>query len=100
MLTDRDLVTMVVAKELNPARLLVEDVMSAEVVTALEEDTIKDLLVTMRRKGLRRLPVVTPAGVLQDLITLDDLLPVMARQMRDMAAIIEAECWRVERDRQ
>ena len=100
MLTDRDLVTMVVAKELNPARLLVEDVMSAEVVTALEEDSIKDLLVTMKRKGLRRLPVVTPGGVLQGLITLDDLLPLMAEQMRDIAAIIEAEFWREERGRQ
>lgn len=99
MLTDRDLVTMVVAKELDPAKLLVEDVMSAEVVTALEDDSIKDLLASMKRKGLRRLPVVTPAGVLEGLITLDDLLPLMAEQMRDMAAIIEAECWREERGR-
>ena len=99
MLTDRDLVTMVVAKELDPAKLLVEDVMSAEVVTALEDDSIKDLLASMKRKGLRRLPVVTPAGVLEGLITLDDLLPLMAEQLRDMAAIIEAECWREERDR-
>jgi predicted transcriptional regulator len=88
-----------VAKELEPARLLVEDVMSTEVITALPEDSIKDLLEIMKRNGLRRLPVVTPDGVLEGLISLDDLLPLMAEQLRDMAAIIAAEFWREERNR-
>jgi predicted transcriptional regulator len=34
--------------------------MSADVITALREDSIKDILSVMRRKGLRRMPVVTP----------------------------------------
>jgi CBS domain-containing protein len=91
ILTDRDIVTAVVAKALNPAQLVVEDVMTTDMVTALEADSIKDMLSTMRRKGLRRLPVVTPQGVLIGLVTLDDLLPIMAEQLRDMAATIEAE---------
>lgn len=36
----------------------------------LEEDSIKDLLPTMRRKGFRRLPVATPQGALVGLVTL------------------------------
>lgn len=99
MLTDRDIVTMVVAKELDVSKLLVEDVMIPEVVTALEEDSIKDLLATMKRKGLRRLPVVTPIGILVGLITLDDLLPLMAEQLHDMATVIEAEYLHERRDR-
>jgi len=91
ILTDRDIVTSVVAKALDPAQLVVEDVMSTDVITALEADSIKDLLSTMRRKGLRRLPVVTPEGVLIGLVTLDDLLPLLAEQLRDLAATIEAE---------
>lgn len=91
ILTDRDIVTAVVAKALDPARLVVEDVMTTNMVTALESDSIKDLLSAMRRKGLRRLPVITPQGVLVGLVTLDDLLASMAEQLRDMAAIIEAE---------
>lgn len=54
------------------------DVMTTDMVTALEVDSIKDLLSAMRRKGIRRLPVVTPQGVLIGLLTLDDLLPIMA----------------------
>lgn len=99
MLTDRDIVTTVVAKGLAPAGLVVEDVMSSDVITALEEDSIKDMLSTMRRKGFRRLPVATPQGILVGLVTLDDLLPLMAEQLRDMAATIEAETLREHRDR-
>ena len=91
ILTDRDIVTAVVAKALDPARLVVGDVMTSNMVTALESDSIKDLLSAMRRKGLRRLPVITPQGVLVGLVALDDLLAIMAEQLRDMAAIIEAE---------
>ena len=91
LLTDRDIVTSVVAKEVDPAGLVVEDVMSSDVATALEDDSVSDLLRTMRRKGLRRLPVVTPAGALVGLVTLDDLLSLMAEQLREMALTIEAE---------
>jgi CBS domain-containing protein len=52
---------------------------------------VSDLLRSMRRKGLRRLPVVTPAGLLVGLVTLDDLLSLMAGQLHDMALAIEAE---------
>jgi CBS domain-containing protein len=36
----------------------------------LEEDSIKDLLSTLRRKGFRRLPITTPQGVLVGLVML------------------------------
>lgn len=89
MLTDRDIVTSVVAMSLDAALLVVENVMTADVVTAREGDSLEDLLSSMRRKGLRRLPVTTPQGVLVGLLTLDDLLPVMADQLKAIAAAIE-----------
>jgi CBS domain-containing protein len=91
ILTDRDIVTAVVAKELDPRKLLVEDVMSTEVVTVLEQDSILDLLATMRRKGLRRIPVTSTQGALVGLVTLDDLLELMAEQMHTLVQVIETE---------
>jgi len=91
VLTDRDIVTAVVAKAVDPGALRVEDVMSADVVTAREDDSVTDLLRTMRRKGLRRLPVVDARGVLQGLVTLDDLLSLLAGQLAEMAQAIESE---------
>jgi len=90
LLTDRDIVTAAVAQEMDPARLQVEDVMTRDVVSALEADSVADLLGTMRRKGLRRLPVTSPSGVLVGLVTLDDLLQVLSEQLHAMALSIEA----------
>jgi CBS domain-containing protein len=91
MLTDRDIITAVIAQEVDPATLRVEDVMTSDVVTALEEDSLMDVLGLMRRKGLRRLPVTSADRVLQGLITLDDLLGILSEQLRAMVLAIEAE---------
>ncbi|QHE77361.1 CBS domain-containing protein [Hydrogenophaga sp. PBL-H3] len=99
MFTDRDIVTAVVANELDPTELTVGDVMSRELISVLEDDSIKDMLVTMRRKGIRRLPVVKAHGVLIGLVTLDDLLAVMAEQLREIASVVETECLRERRER-
>jgi len=91
MLTDRDIITAVIAQEVDPATLVVEDVMTSEVVSALEDDSLMDVLGLMRRKGLRRLPVTSADRVLQGLITLDDLLGILSEQLRAMVLAIEAE---------
>lgn len=92
ILTDRDIVTTVVAKRLDPTKLLVEDVMSSDLVTALSDDSIKDLSEIMRCNGIRRLLVVDESGVLEGLISQVDLLPLMAaEQLRVLTSIVGAE---------
>lgn len=49
-----------------------------------------DLLELMRRKGVRRVPITGPQGVLIGLVTLDDLLEVLAEEMQAMAAAISS----------
>ena len=73
VLTDRDIVTAVLASDLNPAMLQVGEVMSTDLVTAREDDSLIDLLRTMRRKGVRRIPVVGSQGELQGIATIDDV---------------------------
>lgn len=94
ILTDRDIVTSVMAKGVDPSTLRVEDVMSTDVVTAQESDAFAELLATMRCKGLRRLPVVDAQGVLVGLPTMDDLLEVLAEQLRMVVQAIESGQWR------
>ena len=81
VLTDRDIVTAVVAPALEPSALIVGDVMSADPVTAQEDDSVIDLLRTMRDKGLRRLPVVGQRRELIGLVTLDDVLEIVAQEL-------------------
>lgn len=99
MLTDRDIVAAVVAMSLDASVLRVEDVMSADIVCARSDDSIAELLETLRREGLRRLPVTSPDGVLIGLVTIDDLLPVMAEQLKLLATTIEVEQRRERRRR-
>jgi len=91
ILTDRDIVTTVVAQGLDPARLRVEDVMVAPALTVLEGESFIDLLRTMRRLGLRRLPVTSAAGMLVGLVTLDDALEILSEQLQTLVRAITAE---------
>jgi CBS domain-containing protein len=91
ILTDRDIVTAVVAKAVAPQTLRVEDVMTTDVVTVGEATPFAELLATMRRKGLRRLPVTDAKGALVGLVTLDDALEILAEQLRTVVSAIESE---------
>src|SRR5579863_8680444 len=55
VLTDRDIVTMVVALEIDPKSLRVRDIMTANPVTAEESDSMEVALSKMREFGIRRL---------------------------------------------
>jgi CBS domain-containing protein len=91
LLTDRDVVTDVVAAELDPATLRVEDVMSIDLVTAREDDSLIDVMRTMRRKGVRRVPVVGGQGELIGLISLDDMLDVLSQELALLVAAMDSE---------
>ena len=81
MLTDRDIVTTAVALDLDPGALRAEEVMSTDLVTAREGDSLIDLVRTMRRKGVRRIPVVGGQGELVGLVTLDDVLDILSEEL-------------------
>jgi predicted CopG family antitoxin len=54
MLIDRDIVTGVIAKAVDPAKRRVEEIMATNVGTARESDAFAELLATMRRKEQMR----------------------------------------------
>lgn len=94
MLTDRDIVVAVVAEAVDVGKVRVQDVMSVDPVIVQEDDPVRDVLGAMRRFGVRRLPVVTAEGALVGLVALDDVLPLLAGEMRSLAATIETELFR------
>lgn len=90
ILTDRDIAMSVVAADRDPHGLRVGDVMTRDVVTAREQDSLLDLLACMRRRKVRRIPVVGARDVLVGVVALDDVLAVMARQMQAVAGAVTA----------
>lgn len=90
LLTDRDIVTAVVAKDADPGRLRAEDVMSTSLVTAREQDSVMDVLGAMRRAGVRRVPVTDVRGVLLGVLSLDDLLEVVGEEIRALVLALDS----------
>ena len=69
----------------------VGDVMSYEITTVNENDELWGTLERMRTLGVRRMPVVDATGLLVGIITLDDLVELMAEAMGHIASLIRRE---------
>ena len=89
LITDRDIVMSVVAMGLDPEPLCLEDVMSDQLVTADETDTLMDLMQAMREHGVRRVPVVGQGQELMGIVTLDDVLKILAHEMNLLVGSID-----------
>jgi CBS domain-containing protein len=91
MLTDRDPTVAVIAKEVDPQPLAVRDVMSTDLITVREQDSMADALRLMRERGVRRIPVLTRSGALAGILTVDDVLDILAEQLNDLVRAIARE---------
>jgi CBS domain-containing protein len=91
IVTDRDIVVEVVAAGVNPDALKVGDIMGPEVATVREGEGLFEALRYMRDKGVRRMPVVDAAGVLVGILTMDDVLALLAEEMSEVAKLVSHE---------
>lgn len=87
IITDRDLVIELLALEVSPESVTVGDVMSYELVTCRESDGVADVLRRMQAKVIRRMVVVNDAGGLVGILTVDDLLELLAEEMTGLAKV-------------
>ena len=88
MLTDRDIAIVAMARDFDPQSLQVIDVMSSPPVTVCTSESVNDVLGVMRQHGIRRIPVTTNEGVLIGIVTLDDLLEIVAEDMQGFVQAI------------
>jgi CBS domain-containing protein len=91
VVTDRDLIVEVVATELDAAVITVGDIMAAEVFTIKESTASHEAIEFMRRKTIRRLPVVDESGELTGILTLDDALQLLSEELLDLAKLVRYE---------
>lgn len=91
IVTDRDIVIEVVAAGVNPEALKVGDIMGQEVATVRESEGLFEALRRMREKGVRRMPVVDSGGGLVGILTLDDLLGLLAEELTELAKLVSHE---------
>jgi len=91
IVTDRDLVVEIMAPELDQRVITVGDIMAPDLVTVKENTGVFDAIQYMRAKGVRRLPVVDDSGGLVGILTLDDLLELLAEELLALAKLVKHE---------
>jgi predicted transcriptional regulator len=98
IITDRDIVIEVIAEDVELDALTVADVMSYELLTANDDDAIVETIKRMRRKGVRRVPVINSRGSLEGIVAVDDLIDLIAEEIFDLVSLIGRE-QRLEREK-
>lgn len=92
VLTDRDLVIEVIAREVPIHTVTVGDIMTFALLKVAESDSVLDVAQRMRHRGVRRVPVVTDTtGELLGIIALDDILRLLSEELSLLSAICARE---------
>jgi CBS domain-containing protein len=93
ILTDRDIVVRVVSREHDPREMLVEQVMTREPTVLRQELGLYETLEAIKGAQARRFPVVDGTGALVGVVSLDDLVPLISKELGDITSIISRERW-------
>ena len=88
IVTDRDLVVEIMATELDPKVITVGDITLEELVTVKENVGIFEAVQYMGSKTVRRLPIVDERGALVGVLSIDDLLELLAEELVAIAKLV------------
>ncbi len=91
ILTDRDIVIELIAKEADLAKVTVGDVIGPDLTTLRASDGVMEALKLMCEKGVRRAPVLDAGGALIGILAVDDVLELVAEQLHDVTRLIQRE---------
>jgi CBS domain-containing protein len=85
ILTDRDIVLGQVRQCADLRCLTVGDVMTRDPLCIRADAELTEAIAMLASRGVRRAPVIDASGKLVGIITLDDLLPAIAQQLKELA---------------
>jgi CBS domain-containing protein len=85
IVTDRDLVLELMAEGLDPSVFTAGDIMSVNLVNATPEMDEMDAVELMKTHRLRRLVIVDDEGRLAGIVTMEDVLEQLARELANLA---------------
>jgi CBS domain-containing protein len=91
IITDRDVTVKVVARGRDTLNTCVDEVMSALPKCVREDASIESALTVMRSGPFRRIPVVDHDGKLVGLLSLDDILDLLAEEFGAIGALLRQE---------
>lgn len=96
IVTDRDIVIELLAEKVDLGAVNVGDVMSLTLVTAPHDADLFETLRFMGIKGVRRVPVLDDDGGLYGVLSIDDIMGVLTKEL---SFIAEISAKQIERER-
>lgn len=94
IITDRDVVNAQIDLSTDMFSLTAGDVMTPDPLTIEETCGLAEGIAQLTARGVRRAPVVDAAGHLVGLISVDDLLPVVAEEIAALAKLVGTQAAR------
>ena len=91
IVTDRDIVVELVATELDCNVITVGDIIITKLIVVKDSAGVFEAFQLMANKGVRRLPVVDADGGLVGIITLDDLLLLLSKELAAFTKLVTRE---------
>lgn len=88
ILTDRDIVRGQLRLSADLFCLTVGDVMTPDPLTLTANVSVTEAIEAMHARAVRRAPVVDGSGNLLGVVTLDDLVPAVSRELEELATLI------------
>ena len=89
IVTDRDIVMRAIIENRDTNTTPVRDVMSGSLTVVGSDQKIDDAVIALRTAGIRRLPIVNAAGKAIGIVTLDDLVVLMAGELTLVAGAVQ-----------
>ena len=99
IVTDRDLVLELMAEGLDPAVFTAGDIMSVDLVKANPDMDVMEAVQLMRKYRLRRLVIIDDAGNLFGIVTIEDVMSLLTRELADFAFALGTARDRESRER-
>jgi len=91
IVTDRDLVVRVLTQRLKSEEVGVREIMTPDPLVLKDDTGLYQVIKAMREKGVRRLPVVDSKNRLTGIITADDVIRLLVKEMSCISSTIERE---------
>ncbi|MCD6047340.1 MAG: hrp1 3 [Gammaproteobacteria bacterium] len=91
MLTDRDIVTHLLADGIDPKSASVKDIVTKDLMTIKESFNLQEATKALKDKGVRRAPIVNEQNKVVGIVSLDDLFVLMADELYCLAEVVKKQ---------
>ena len=91
IVTDRDIAVRVAAADRPASEVTAAEIMTEDPVTVDADAGLLDVTDAMSEHSVRRIPVVNDQGTLVGIVTLDDVVLLLATELSNLGSVVQAE---------